>query len=371
MPVKGLERAGGRRRRPVAAASPAAASGTSRRTCGRSTATPLQGTVQRALLRRRQPRQRARPRSGRRWTRSRATPTRCGRRQRGADRVPARAAADHDPLHEPAERDPAGDLLRPPPAPLARGRLLPGYGRTCVTTPKTTQVAAGVSAAVLAHAALDDRVLARALDVEHERVRAADAQRRRRSGWRRRVSAPSPLPTRRATLTGWPDWLMNVTIEIGSSLPAAAFWSLQVAVSVPRPLMTRDGLRRAGRVVGDLEDAAERLRLARRRRRTCPGMPALVGAGAVGGDELAGGRARASSRRRRRSCRRPNPRARHSSRPRRTCRPATRTARCRRPPWTVTVGRSSWLAPLVRIDRLTQIPVPRNPPWLTRRSPSA
>ena len=33
-------------------------------------------------------------------------------RERGADRVPARAAADHDPLHEPAERDPTGDLVR-------------------------------------------------------------------------------------------------------------------------------------------------------------------------------------------------------------------------------------------------------------------
>ena len=49
--------------------------------------------------------------------------------------------------------------------------------------------------------------------------------------------APAPLPTRRATLTEWPDWLRNVRTLIGSSLPAAAFWSLQVAVSVPRPLM--------------------------------------------------------------------------------------------------------------------------------------
>ena len=36
------------------------------------------------------------------------------------------------------------------------------------------------------------------------------------------ASAPSPLPTRRATLTVCPDWLMNVMIEIGSSLPARA-----------------------------------------------------------------------------------------------------------------------------------------------------
>ena len=52
------------------------------------------------------------------------------------------------------------------------------------------------------------------------------------------VIAPSPLPTRRARLTGCPDWLMNVITEIGSSRPAAAFWSLQVAVSVPRPRKT-------------------------------------------------------------------------------------------------------------------------------------
>ena len=96
------------------------------------------------------------PRSGRRWTPCPASPTPLrGGRDRGADRVPARAAADHDPLHEPAERHPAGDLVRPAPAALG--------GRSCESRspPKTPQTAAGGAAAVLAHAALDDRVLAR------------------------------------------------------------------------------------------------------------------------------------------------------------------------------------------------------------------
>ena len=48
-------------------------------------------------------------------------------RHEGADRVPARAAADHDPLHEPPERDPAGDLLQRPPAAL--GGALEGVRR--------------------------------------------------------------------------------------------------------------------------------------------------------------------------------------------------------------------------------------------------
>ena len=48
----------------------------------------------------------------------------------------------------------------------ARAPLLVVYGRTSLTTPKTTQVAAGRAAAVLAHAAGDDRVLRAALDVE-------------------------------------------------------------------------------------------------------------------------------------------------------------------------------------------------------------
>ena len=110
------------------AASPTAASGTSRRTCGASTAAAC-AAVQGALLRQRRQGQarrrgvggaRGRPgRPGRRW------PTR-----RGADRVPARAAADQDPLHEPPERDPAGDLLQRAPASM---RPMPAdrYGRIC------------------------------------------------------------------------------------------------------------------------------------------------------------------------------------------------------------------------------------------------
>jgi hypothetical protein len=50
------------------------------------------------------------------------------------------------------------------------------------------------------------------------------------------LSAPSPLPTRRATLTISPEALLNAIVEIGSSTPAPAAWSLQLAVSVPRPL---------------------------------------------------------------------------------------------------------------------------------------
>ena len=101
-------------------------------------------------------------------------------------------------------------------------------------------------------------------------------------------SAPSPLPTRRATLTISPEALLNAIVEIGSSLPAAAFWSLQVAVSVPRPLSVDDGLRRARRVVGDLEDVAEHGRLGDVGDELA-GQAALVHARAVGRDELAGG----------------------------------------------------------------------------------
>ena len=234
------------------------------------------------------------------------------RREQGADRVPARAAPDHDPLHQPSERDPAGDLVRRPPAALTRGARLDGarYGRICSTTPKTTQVAAGVP-----------RPSWRTPPV-------MIAFWERRSMWNVNVfdppmaidvavwlaatdSAPSPLPTRRATLTISPEALLNAIVEIGSSLPAAVFWSLQVAVSVPRPLSVGDRLRRARRVVGDLEDVAEHGRL-----------------GDVG-DELAGQAAlvqrpsgwwrracprpaTARRRRRPRSCRRRSPRARRS-----------------------------------------------------------
>ena len=69
----------------------------------------------------------------------------------GADQVPARVAADDDPLHEPPERHPAGDLLPRPsaetdagpgrseamaPAPASmRPVPVSGYGRMCSTTP--------------------------------------------------------------------------------------------------------------------------------------------------------------------------------------------------------------------------------------------
>ena len=74
--------------------------------------------VQRALLRqRRQAALRASGVGG-----ARGHPGRPGRatggRDQGADRVPAWPAADEDPLHQPAERDPAGDLVQRAQAPL-------------------------------------------------------------------------------------------------------------------------------------------------------------------------------------------------------------------------------------------------------------
>ena len=101
-------------------------------------------------------------------------------------------------------------------------------------------------------------------------------------------SAPSPLPTRRATLTISPEALLNAIVEIGSSLPAAAFWSLQVAVSVPRPLSVETVCGAPGALsatsktllnTDDLGTSATNL----------PGRRPLSNARAVGGDELARG----------------------------------------------------------------------------------
>src|SRR4051794_9025752 len=50
-------------------------------------------------------------------------------------------------------------------------------------------------------------------------------------------TAPAPLPTRRATFTGWPDVLEKVRMETGSSMPGVALWSLQRALRVPSPPM--------------------------------------------------------------------------------------------------------------------------------------
>ena len=110
-----------------------------------------------------------------------------------------------------------------------------GYGRICSTTPKTTQVAAGVPrpswrtppwmiAFCERRSMWNMNVFEPPIATEVEVWLAAT------------LSAPSPLPTRRATLTISPDALLNEIVEIGSSLPAVLFWSLQVAVSVPRPL---------------------------------------------------------------------------------------------------------------------------------------
>ena len=99
-----------------AAASPTAASGTSTRTCGGSTASGCKapfnerycGDGDRAACARAV------------WAALEAVPgdpdaLRADATQ-GADQLPARAAADDDPLHEPPERHPAGDLLPRPSA---------------------------------------------------------------------------------------------------------------------------------------------------------------------------------------------------------------------------------------------------------------
>ena len=103
------------------------------------------------------------------------------RRERGADRVPARAAADHDPLHEPPERDPAGDLVR-------TGHEAAAYGlrQDLRHDAEDDADGRGRSAAVLAHAALDDRVLAARSMWNMNVFEPPIADRRRRSGWRRR-----------------------------------------------------------------------------------------------------------------------------------------------------------------------------------------
>ena len=112
-------------------------------------------------------------------------------------------------------------------------------------------VALVVAAAVLAHGAVDDHVLAAALEVEEERVRAADAHRRRglvRRDARRRRRRCRPG----ARVDGRAGRLMNVITEIGSSLPAARV--LVVARGGQRAEAADRGhrLRRAGGVVVDL-----------------------------------------------------------------------------------------------------------------------
>ena len=163
MPVKGLDGADRHRLRHRPAASPTAASGTSTRTCGGSTATSSRAPFNERY---------------------------CG----DGDRAKCAAAVwaaleaipgDPDALRADATKERIA--FRPGLLPTtirytnrpsgiqqvitlraATGPAEPGagagrcvYGRTCVTTPKTTQMAAARAAAVLAHAALDDRVLAR------------------------------------------------------------------------------------------------------------------------------------------------------------------------------------------------------------------
>ena len=195
---------------------------------GRLNGDRVQGPVQRALLRRRRRREVRRGDLEGAGRRARATRRATRGCERGADRVPARTAADHDPLHEPAERDPAGDLVRPAPAALGarsgaqrrrRRRQAAGVPRPSWRTPPW------MIAFWPAYSMWNMNVFEPPMLTDTAVWLAAS------------VSAPSPLPTRRATLTVCPDWLMNVMTEIGSSLPAAPFWSLQVAVIEPRPLI--------------------------------------------------------------------------------------------------------------------------------------
>ena len=112
----------------------------------------VEGAVRAALLRQRQPRGvRAGGVGGARGGRGR--PGRDAReRDARADQLPARTAADDDPLHEPPERHPAGDFVPRPsaetltrvpadPRPMApapasvRPVPMASYGRTCSTTP--------------------------------------------------------------------------------------------------------------------------------------------------------------------------------------------------------------------------------------------
>ena len=108
-----------------------------------------------------------------------------------------------------------------------------------------------------------------------------------------------PQPTLRATLIGSRDVLERVTVVIGSSTSAAAFWSAQVAVSGPTPGNGAERRGGAGGVVGDLEGAAEAVGDALRvpvEVEVTGGDAAAVGAGALGGHEAAGGLAQRGAR---------------------------------------------------------------------------
>ena len=268
----GPARARRHRRAPTparAAASPTAASGTSTRTCGGSTASGSRRPFKRRYCG-----------DGNRaacaraiWAALEAVPgdpdaLRADATQ-GADRLPARAAADDDPLHEPPERHPAGDLVRPAPAsvrPVPVRELREDVLHDAVDEAAPRRSAA----AVLAHGAVDEHVLAAPLEVEVERVRAADRHREWRSGSATTTTAPSPLPTRRAVLTNVPDALLNA-IDRDRVLDAGR-GGLVVArrgERAERADASASVCGAPGALSLTCERGAERRRLRRRRRRTC------------------------------------------------------------------------------------------------------